>query len=159
MKEQLASLDWTPILSTLGSLVVAGLGWLLTIIRKKAEAEGQKTKAETALLKLGELGLALAGKAWTRIGPKLQAALADGKLTAEERAAIEAEVEALAKELVGEETLAQLGEALGLPLAGVVAKLAAFLIERYAFAHDATTPAVSRLAYPVDGAERVFEGG
>ena len=141
--------DMTSILTALAGIITALLGWAANSIRKKQEADAANTKAQTALLKLGAIALAMAGRAWDKLSPDIQAALADGKMSPEERAHIEAEVQALLKDFASADDLEEIGKALGIPLPGLVAKIAAMLIEKFAFAHDASNPAVSAKVYPV----------
>lgn len=141
--------DLSGLLGTLASILTALLGWVAVSIKKKQAAAAEQSKAETSLLKLAAIAAGLAGKAWDTLSPDIQAALADGKMTPEERLHIEAHVGDLLKEFADGDELKQIAEALGLPLPGLVAKIAAMLIEKFAFAHDPTTPAQSKLEFPV----------
>ena len=102
-----------------------------------------------ALVKLGAIAVALAGRAWDRLSPMVQAALADGRMTQEERTAIEEAVRELVKDFASADDLTKIAEAVGLPLPGLLAKLAAMVIERFAFAHDPDIATASALVYPV----------
>ena len=142
-------IDLSGLLGTLASILTALLGWVAISIKKKQEASAQQSKAETALLKLAAIATSMAGKAWDTLSPDIQAALADGKMTAEERAHIEAHIGELLKDFASSDDLKLIAEALGIPLPGLVAKIAAMLIEKFAFAHDPSTPSQSKLAFPV----------
>jgi hypothetical protein len=154
-------IDMGTVLKLVASIVTALLGLLAAKMqRSKADADAaaaDKSRADLALLRLGTIGVAMLGRAWDRLSPLVQAALADGKITAEERAAIEAAVKGLLSEFTSEDELAEIGRALGLPMAGIIAKIASFLIDRWTQAHDPTVPTVSAKAFPV-GADP-FEGG
>ena len=99
-------------------------------------------------LKLAAIGASLLQKGWDHIGPEVQTALADGTISAEERAAIEASVKELLADATDEATLKEIGDALGLPLAGVVAKVASWLIGKWTQAHDPTITTVSANQFP-----------
>ena len=142
-------IDMTQVLSLLGSIVVMLLGWLATSIKKKQDAGTAQSKAETATLKLAAIGAALLQKAWNDLGPKIQAALADGTMSTEERLAIEASVQSLLSEVTDDATLKSIAEALGLPLPGVIAKIAATLIDIWTKSHDPAVTTQSKLAFPV----------
>lgn len=141
--------DMTSIITALAGIITALLGWAANSIRKRQEADAANTRAQTALLKLGAIAIAMAGRAWDKLSPAIQQAMADGKITAEERGAIEAEVQALLKDFTSSDDLAQIASALGIPLPGLVAKIAAMLIEKFAFAHDPGNVTVSAKAFPV----------
>jgi len=134
------------ILKVLGAVASIVVPWLLS---KWQTSQSANANANTALVKLGAIALGMAGRAWDKLAPQVQAALADGTISADERAAIEASVKELLKDFTSEDDLKAIGEALGLPLAGIIAKIASMLIEKFAIAHDPTNPAVSALAYPV----------
>jgi hypothetical protein len=134
------------ILPMIGTLVVAGLGWLTLTVQKKF-------KADSAWAKLANIAIALAGKAWERVGPEVQKALADGKITAEERAAIEAAVMQVVEEATDKATLEQIGAAVGLPMPGIIAWIASYFIDKWTAAHDPSNTSVSKLAFPVTASE------
>lgn len=159
MSTILSNMDWSPVLALLGTIITGLLGWLAKWIAAKNKADEAKSKAESALFKLAAIGSSLLQKGWTTIGPDLQAALADGKITAEERALIEVKVAALLKDATDADTLKEIADALGLPLAGVVAKIAATLIETWTRAHDPAVPAESKLTYPVQDSPLGNMGG
>jgi hypothetical protein len=135
------------LLPVVSSLVVAGIGWLTLTIQNKV-------KADTAWKKLAEIGVGLVGKSWDRLGPEVQTALADGKVTAEERAVIEkAALDVLTAE--DEAVLTGIGKAVGVRFAAIIAKLAGNFIETWAKAHDPFNPTVSKLAFPVQPFEEI----
>lgn len=144
-------IDLSSILAGLASLVTILIGWAVSSLRKKADADTVKSKAETALLKIAAIAASMAQRAWTTLSPKVQLALADGKMSVEERAEIEAAVQVLLKDFTSDDDLKALAEALGLPLPGVIAKITSLIISSFAFAHDPTNPTQSRLAFPVRG--------
>jgi hypothetical protein len=130
------------ILPAISALVVAGLGYLTTVIQKKL-------KAESAWSKLANIGVALVGKAWDRLGPEVQKALADGKITAEERAAIEEVAMQLLDEVADKATIEDIAKAVGLPVPGIIAWLVSGFIDRWVAAHDPRIPEASPKAFPV----------
>ena len=143
-------IDLSPLLTIVVSLVTGLFGWLATSLRKKAEADTAASKATTALLKLGEIALAMATDAWQTLAPAVQARLADGTFSAQDRAEIEAMVGTLIGKYTSSDELAKITSALGLPLPGIIAKIAAFIIDRVTRAHDPEIlDSQSPLAFPV----------
>jgi preprotein translocase subunit YajC len=144
-------IDLSGLLGTLASIVTALLGWALVSIRKHQEAQATASKAQIALLKLGEIVTTVAGKAWAELSPKVQAALAnDGKIDAAERAEIEVVVAGLVKDLTDAASLTEIAKALGLPLPGLIARIAAGIIDIVTKAHDPDIKnSASPAAFPV----------
>jgi hypothetical protein len=129
--------------------VITGLlTWLTASIAKKNAAAAQESKAIMAGLKLAAIVGALLQKGWAHIGPEVQTALADGKIDDAERAAIEASVQELLKDATDEATLKEISEALGLPLAGIIAKIASSLIAKWTEAHDPAVATTSANTFP-----------
>jgi hypothetical protein len=91
----------------------------------------------------------MAGRAWDRLSPQIQVALSDGTISPAERLEIEATVKALVAEFTSSDDLAALASALGLPLPGLIAKIASMLIGMFTSAHDVTNTATSSLQYPL----------
>jgi hypothetical protein len=151
-------LDLGPILQAVLGLVAMLIGWVGTKVAARQTADAKKTRAETALLQLAQLVTMLAGKAWDRLSPKVQAALADGRVTPEERAGIEAEVKAILAEggeqLTSADELGKIASALGLPMAGLIARIAAGIIDMVTRSHDPdlVEDSAAPTAFPV-GAE------
>lgn len=141
--------DLTPLLGGLITILSSVLAWVALKVKGAAESAKEQNNAQAALLRVGVIATTLLGKAWDKLGPQIQAAIADGKVTDEERAALEAAAKDLALGLVGEDELSALASALGLPLPGLIAKLASMMLDTFTKAHDASTPAVSKLAFPV----------
>lgn len=147
-------IDMSTLISTLGSVVLALLGWLANSIRKKSEADSKKTRAETALLKLAAIATGMAVRAWNALSPVAQAAFAnDGKWDDVERKQFEDKVQEILKDFASADDLKEICEALGIPLAGIVSKIAAMLIEKFAFAHDPEILSQSPLAFRVSKTE------
>lgn len=144
-------IDLSGILGTVVSVVGALLGWLLMVIRKKQEASAAQTKAETAILKLSEIAAMLAGKAWAELSPKVQAAFAnDGKIDPTERAEIETVIAKLVEEFTDAASLKEIASALGLPMPGIIARIAAYIIDMVTKAHDPEIlNSMSPSAFPV----------
>jgi hypothetical protein len=150
MSALLASLLPT-LVPTLGTILTALLALVLNAIRKKQEADANASKSQIALLKLGEIVATLAGKAWNELSPKIQAALAnDGKIDAAERAEIEVVVASLVKDFTDAASLTEIAKALGLPLPGLIARIAAGIIDIVTKAHDPDIKdSASPAAFPV----------
>ena len=157
-------IDLSGILGAVASIVTALLGWVLVSIRRKQEASAAQTKAETALLRLAEVIVTLAGKAWGELSPRVQAALAnDGKIDAAERAEIEIIVAKLVTEFTDSKVLGDIASALGLPMPGLIARIAAGIIDMVTKAHDpGITNSMAPAAFPVgavgDASETVSGG-
>ena len=143
-------IDLSPLLQVLSSLVLALIGWATASIQKKQAADAAKTKAETALLKLAAIGAAMVTDAWQTLAPAVQARVADGNFSAQDRAEIEAMVKGLLDKYTSSEEIQKITEALGLPLAGIIAKIAAYIIDKVTAAHDPDLPdTASPAAFPV----------
>ena len=149
-------IDLSGVLGVLASLITAALTWALTAIRKRQAADAEASKTQTAILKVGEIVATLAGKAWAELSPKVQLALAnDGKIDPTERAEIEAIVAKLVEEFTDSATLKEVATALGLPLPGLIARIAAGIIDLVTKAHDpdiltSMAPAAFPVASPAD---------
>lgn len=139
--------DLSPILQAVAGLVAVLIGLLARKIAARQTADAQRSRIESAGLQLAQIVVALSGRAWDRLSPKIQAALADGKVSAEERAAIEAEVKAILEEsggeLVSTDTLSQIATALGLPMPGLIARIATGLLDLFVRSHDVTDLSVA----------------
>ena len=145
-------IDLSPLLQVIMSLVLGLFGWAATALKKKADADTAASKAQTALLKLGQIGLAMATDAWQTLAPAVQVRVADGNFSAQDRADIEAMVGKLLEKYTSSDELQKITEALGLPLPGIIAKLAAFIIDRITSAHDPQLlNTASPAAFPVSG--------
>lgn len=143
--------DLTPLLGGLLSIISALIGWALLKVKNAAAAAEQTNKTQATLLKLASLVTAMTGRAWDRLAPKVQAIIADGQVTAEERVALEAEVRLLVAEFATEDDLKQMATILGLPLPGLIAKIATMMLDTFTKAHDPNNQTVSALAFPVAG--------
>jgi hypothetical protein len=141
-----SSFDLSPIIAGIVALVGAALTWLSNRVKNAQVAAANTASAE---LKVAALVTSIAGKAWDTLSPELQKILADGKVTAEERAELEAVALKLARDASSQDNLAELASALGLPLPGLIAKIASMLLDVFTKAHDPTTTSVSALAFPV----------
>lgn len=150
--------DLTPLIGALISLVALAIGWLTKRAAAAAAASTATSKAQLAGIKLAAIGAAMLGKAWDTLSPRLQVALADGTISAQERAEIETAVKGLLADFTSEDELKGITEALGLPLPGVVAKIASYLIGQFTAAHDPTIPTASAKAYPVADATLAAQG-
>jgi hypothetical protein len=129
-------------------IITGLLAWVANSIAKRNAAAAVESKALAAGLKLAAIGAALLQKGWEHIGPEVQTALADGKIDAAERAVIEASVKELLADATDGATLAEITAALGLPLPGIIAKIASYLIEKWTEAHDPAVATSSANTYP-----------
>ena len=142
-------IDLTPLIGVVFSILSALGGWVLLKIKNAQAAAEQTNKTQATLLKLAALVTTMLGRAWDRLSPQVQAAIADGKITAEERAALEKEIGSLALEFVSQDDLTAMATILGLPFPGLIAKLASMVLDTFTKAHDPSNPTVSALAFPV----------
>jgi mannose/fructose/N-acetylgalactosamine-specific phosphotransferase system component IID len=144
------SIDISSVAGPLLGLAVTVIGSAITLLLNKIGASVIKAnKAQGAMLRVAAIETSLLQKGWTTIGPEIQKDLADGKLDAAETARIEQMIGDLAKDNVDAETLTEIGTALGLPLAGIIAKIAAGLIGTWTAAHDPGVNTTSNLAFPI----------
>jgi hypothetical protein len=130
------------IVQALGALVIAGIGWLTLTVKTSISNDN-------AWKQVAELGASVIGTAWDTIGPQLQAALADGSISAAERAAIEAAVFQTIQKSATQPNFEVLAKKLNIPLAAIVAKLASSFVQTWAAAHDPAVTTASALAFPV----------
>lgn len=151
--------DLTPLLGALVTILGSLLSWAAVKVGKAADAAKQEKSAQAALLRVAALASTLVGRAWDTLAPQVQAAIADGKVTAEERAALERAIRGLVGQFVTEDELAALAKALGLPLPGLVAKLASMVLDTFTKAHDPDVPTESALAFPVSAAPAFSDAG
>lgn len=98
-----------PLLALLGTALVAAVGKLTTYLHSK-EKDG---RAFAALAQASELVAAYVAKADVELRPEFQKALADGKLTPEEGAALKAKVLELLKRDMPASLMALLSKVLG----------------------------------------------
>lgn len=151
-------IDLSPVMTALMTIVTALIGWVAVYIKRRQEAATAESKATQAWLKLAEVVTLIAGRGWERIGPEVQAALADGKIDAAERAKIEEVAKKLLDEVTDTGTLELLAKAVGLPVPGIIAWIASKLIDLWTQAHDPDILTVSTKAYPVVKPEDI-QGG
>ena len=144
-------IDLSGILSIVVTIITGLLGWAATSLKKKADADAAASKAATAVVKLGQIGLAMATDAWQTLAPAIQARLADGSFSADDRKDVEGMVAQLLSKYTSSDELTKITSALGLPLPGIIAQIAAFIIDRVTKAHDPDllTGTASPMAFPV----------
>lgn len=142
-------IDLTPLLTGLLTII----GGLLTFVSAKvagaANAAKDANTAAAALTRVGALVTTLLGRAWDTLTPKIQAAIADGKVTDAERAELEDAIRQVVYGFIGEDELKSLADALHLPLPGLIAKIASMALDTFTKAHDPGNQTVSAKAFPV----------
>lgn len=134
------------ILPTIFTLFGGVITWAAA---KLAASATSKNKAVAAAANIGNVGLSIANSIWTKVAPEVQAALADGVLTADERAHL---ISLVTVEVTGIDvngTVSKIASDLGLPLSGVIGTIAEWVINHYAQAHDQNNPNVSDMSFPV----------
>lgn len=141
-------IDLTPILSGL----VLAIGYLLQRVTAKMAAAKEQDAAWT---KLANLGLAIAGDTWNAMSAEFQKAIADGKITSEERAALKVIALAQVEKYTSKDELENLARTLGLPLPAIIGWVGEYLIDRFTKAHDPAVSSASAGAYPVAPAPTV----
>ena len=144
--------DLTPIISGLVVVVGALFTWLARKVAASQDASAEKSRAETAGLRLAAIGLAMVGDLWNELSREFQLRIADGKIDADDREAFRTLIASRIETYTSAEELKKIAEALGLPLPGIIARVAEYVIDRLTKAHDPLTPEVSAKAYPVDPA-------
>lgn len=135
-------IDLTPILT--GLVLVIGL-----LIQKAIAAVGQAKETDNTLKKLEVLGLAIAGDVWNAMSFEFQAAIADGSISAEERAKLKVLVQVQIEKYTSSEELSKVAKTLGLPVPSVIGWVGEWLIDRFTKAHDQANSEVSSSAYPL----------
>jgi hypothetical protein len=130
--------------------VIAIVGMLLTKAQQKlADSKAQ----ESAYARLGVIGLAMLADLWDELSREFQLAIADGNITADERAVLRKVIEAKIEKYSSRGELQKLAEALKLPIPGIIAWFAEYAIDRLTAAHNPANSRVSEAAYPIKEVE------
>lgn len=145
--------DLTPILSGLVLVIGAAFAWVSKKIAAANTATAANAGASTALLKLGNIGFSMAGDLWSQFSVEFQKRIADGKIDADDREYFRLMVKQNIEKYTSAEELKKIADALGLPLPGIIARVAEYIIDRLTKAHDPVIEEVSDLAYPVKAPE------
>lgn len=151
--------DLTPIIAGLIAVIGAVFAWLSRRIAVSQEAAAERSRAETAGLRLAAIGLAMVGDLWNELSREFQLRIADGKIDADDREAFRQLVASKIETYTSAEELKKIAEALGLPLPGIIARVAEYVIDRLTRAHDPSITDVSAKAYPVDGEPAFTDAG
>lgn len=154
--------DLTPLIAGLVAVVGGLLAWVGRRISSAQQASAELSRAETAGLRLAAIGLAMVGDLWDEMSREFQVRIADGKIDADDREAFRRLVAGKIETYTSADELKKIAEALGLPLPGIIARVAEYVIDRLTKAHDPVVLEVSDLAYPVkapDGYDRSMDAG
>lgn len=127
-------------LSGLISVVIAIVGALLTKITAKLAASNAK---QAAWAQLANIGLAMVRDLWDELSREFQARIADGMVDAADKDALRAIISAKVEVYTSKAELEKIAKAVGLPLPGVIAWLAEYMIDRLVKSFDANTPEVA----------------
>jgi hypothetical protein len=145
--------DLTPLIGALLLLVSGVITWVGKRISAAQAASAETSRAEKAALQLAEVATMLADRAWVTLAPTVQTIIADGNVTAEERAQLESVLRRILDDstqtLVSKETLEGIASALGLPFAGLVARLASSILGIFVKAHTPENREVEAGQFPV----------
>jgi hypothetical protein len=141
--------DLTPVIAGLVAVIGALLTWVSRKVASSQAASADKSRAETAAIRLAAIGLAMVGDLWDEMSREFQLRIADGEIDADDREAFRHLVSAKIEQYTSADELKKIAEALGLPLPGIIARVAEYAIDRLTKAHDPSTPEVSAKAYPV----------
>lgn len=115
---------WEHIFPGLLALVAAGASWVLVQLAQSLRAQASKSRWLLASAQLADVARMAVAEAEVSLRPQFARAMADGKLSPEEAAALKAEVLRLVRERLAPETLKalekSLGELLGWHLGGAI---------------------------------------
>ena len=137
-----------PILALLGTIVTGLLGWLATRVSGWAKTQQQQSAATAALARLATVGMAMLGDLWASFDAEFQKRFADGKIDAEDREAFRKLIDQAIDKYTSRAELEKVAQAAGLPVAGAIAWLAEWAIDRLMQARDPRNAAVPAGAYP-----------
>lgn len=151
--------DLTPIIAGAIAVIGAVFAWLSRRIADSQAAAAERSRAETAALRLGAIGLAMVGDLWNELSREFQLRIADGKIDADDREAFRQLVAGKIEKYTSADELKTIAEALGLPLPGIIARVAEYVIDRLTRAHDPSITDVSAKAYPVDAEPAFTDAG
>ena len=140
--------DLTPVITILLTLAASAFSWAKLKIAKANEAAAQKENAAAAFVRLGAIAFAMAGELWGVLSAEFQTRIADGKIDADDRAAFKSIIEQKIEKFTSKAELEKLAKAANLPLPGVIAWVAEYVIDRITKAHDASNSSVSAKAFP-----------
>jgi hypothetical protein len=151
--------DLTPLIAGVITLLGGLLAWVSRKVAAAQTASAEKSRGELALLRVAAIAMAMAGDLWNELAREFQVRVADGSIGPGDREAFRQIVAAKIEEYTSADELAKLAAALGLPLPGLIAKVAEFIIDRVTKAHDVTIQDVSAKAFPVDPAQGFTDAG
>jgi hypothetical protein len=151
--------DLTPLIGAAVTILTGLFAWLAKKIAAAQSASAEASRAQTAQLQLAAIGLAMVGDLWNELSREFQLRIADGKIDADDRQAFRDLIQSRIEKYTSADELRKIAEALGLPLPGIIAKVAEYVIDRLTKAHDPSTPDVSAKAYPVDEPAAAFDVG
>lgn len=131
-----------------GGLMIAGYVGLVALIGAAGAAltywlSGKDTKVFSILSRLWVLAQGVVGHVEAKVRPTIQKALADGKLSPEERAQIQAEAMAAFKEAIGPMGIAEVKKVLGIGDGGVEVLLSGLLERALGLFKKAAPPSVT----------------
>jgi hypothetical protein len=106
-------LFWEAVLPALLAIVGAGASWALARLAQHLQAQAAKSRWALASAQLAEIARMAVAEAEVTLRPQFARAMSDGKLSAEEGAALKGEVARIVKEKLAPETLRALEKGLG----------------------------------------------
>jgi hypothetical protein len=137
-----------PLISALATIVTGLFAWLGRKIGAANDAAKDKSTVEAAFIRLGAVAFAMAGDLWTKLSTEYQTRIADGSFDAADREAFKTIIGREIERYTSREELVKLAEATKLPLPGVIAWVAEWIIDRLTKANDPDIVAVPSMYAP-----------
>lgn len=125
-----------PLITTLATIITGLFTWLGRKIGAANDAAKNKANAEAAFIRLGAVAFAMAGDLWTILSNEFQVRIADGTFDKADRDAFKEIINRQIEKYTSREELEKLAAATGLPLPGVIAWIAEWVIDRLTKAND-----------------------
>jgi hypothetical protein len=147
-----------PVLALLATIVTGILGYLSRKIAAANDAARNQATVQAAMVRLGAIAFAMAGDLWDELSREFQARVADGTFDADDRAAFKALIQRKIEHYTTKEELEKLAVAARLPMPGILAWVAEWVIDRLSKAHDPNVTEVAAGAFPVKGGEGTDAG-
>jgi hypothetical protein len=121
-------------------IVISIIGALLVKAQAKIAASSAKS---AAWAQLANIGLSMVRDLWDDLSREFQARVADGVIDAADKEEFRRIVSEKVEQYTSRAELSKIASTIGLPMPGLIAWLAEFLIDRLVKAFDADTPEVA----------------
>lgn len=145
------------ILSAVIPIITLLFTWVGNKIASANEAAKQKHNVEAAFIRLGAVAFAMAGDLWGQLASEYQNRVADGSIDAKDREAFRALIDQNIEKYTSRAELEKLAAATGLPLPGVIAWIAEWVIDRLTKANDPKIMEVPSMYPPRDANDKLTD--